>query len=234
MKEKSPINLFRSDRHSLRFALFLSTFLLLITAIFSVMLNASPALAVESPRQVVTESSDENAKRILIVYLTRTENTKAIAHIIHQEVGGDLVELVLQKPYPEDYETIVAQVDKENKTGYLPPLKTKVDDFKDYDTIFIGFPTWDMQLPPPMKSFMHEYDFAGKQVIPFNTNGGYGVGSSFRDIKELAPNADIVDGFSIRGGLEKEGVFLAIKGERREQARAEVIGWLRDIQMLSK
>jgi multimeric flavodoxin WrbA len=68
----------------------------------------------------------------------------------------------------------VAQVVWENETGYLPPLKTKIDSIEKYDVLFIGFPTRDMQMPPPMKSFLHEYDLSGKTVIPFNTNAGYG------------------------------------------------------------
>ena len=173
-----------------------------------------------------------NNNNVLIVYLSRTENTEAIAQLIHQEVGGTVVALELETPYPEDYAAIVAQVDRENETGYLPPLKTRIENIQDYDTVFLGFPTWDMQLPPPMKSFLNEYDLSGKTVIPFNTNGGYGVGSSFETVEDLCPDANILEGFSMKGGLERDGVLLAIKGERRQEARAEVIEWLRSIQVL--
>ncbi len=50
------------------------------------------------------------------------------------------------------------QVAKENETGFLPPLKTKIDNIKQYDVVFVGFPTWGMQLPPPMKSFLRQYN----------------------------------------------------------------------------
>jgi hypothetical protein len=60
--------------------------------------------------------------KILIVYLSRTNNTKALAEIIHKNIGGKLVRLELQNPYPEDYKAIVDQVVKENETGFLPPL----------------------------------------------------------------------------------------------------------------
>jgi flavodoxin len=40
-------------------------------------------------------------KNILIVYLSRTNNTKAIAEMIHKNVGGTLIELELEKPYPK-------------------------------------------------------------------------------------------------------------------------------------
>lgn len=105
--------------------------------------------------------------RILIVYLSRTNNTKAVAEMIQKEVGGKLVALELQKPYPENYRANVEQVVMENETGYLPPLKTEVDSIQKYDFVFIGFPTWAMKMPPPMKSFLHQYDLSGKTVIPY-------------------------------------------------------------------
>ena len=175
--------------------------------------------------------AEPRAKPVVIVYLTRTGNTKAVAEIIREEVGGDMVSLELETPYPEDYDAIVSQVDRENERGVVPPLKTKVEDIGKYDTVFLGFPTWDMQLPPPMKSFLHDHDLRGTTVIPFNTNGGYGVGSSFRSVEELCPESDILEGFSTRGGLERDGIYLAIKGGRRKKVHAEVIGWLKRIQM---
>jgi hypothetical protein len=66
-------------------------------------------------------------KKILIVYLSRTNNTKAIAEFIHQKVGGTIVPLELETPYPADYNATVQQVARENETGYLPPLKTKIE-----------------------------------------------------------------------------------------------------------
>lgn len=170
-----------------------------------------------------------NKTSTLIVYLSRTDNTKAVAEIIHDAVGGSLVALELKTPYPENYQAIVAQVERENETGYLPPLATRIPDIRQYDTVFIGFPTWGMRLPPPMKSFLKEYDLRGKTVIPFNTNGGYGVGSSFRQVKRLCTGCKVLQGYSTRGGLERDGIYLAIKGKRREAVRGEVLKWLREI-----
>src|SRR6185437_15458916 len=137
-----------------------------------------------------------SSRKILIVYLSRTNNTKAIAEIIQKNVGGKLVSLELEKSYPENYKSTVQQVVDENASGYLPPLKTKIDNIEKCDVVFFGFPTWDMQMPPPMKSFLHQYDLGGKTVIPFNTNAGYGVGSSFETVKKLCPNSKILEGFS--------------------------------------
>ncbi|WP_212003759.1 flavodoxin [Chitinophaga sp. HK235] len=124
------------------------------------------------------------------------------------------------------------QVSSENEKGYLPALKTKIDNIENYDVVFIGFPTWGMQLPPPIKSFLHQYDLSGKTVIPFNTNGGYGIGSSFDTVKQLCPKSKILKGFSIRGGSERDGKLLVIKEKEAAEAEAKVVEWLRSINLL--
>ena len=169
---------------------------------------------------------------ILIVYLSRTNNTKAIAEIIHKNVGGKLVALELQTPYPENYQAIVQQVAKENETGYLPPLKTKIDSIEKYDVVFVGFPTWGMQMPPPIKSFLRAYDFSGKTVVPFNTNAGYGTGSGFESVKQLCKNSTIPDGFTTKGGVERDGVYFVMEGEKLTKAETEVKAWLKKIKLL--
>jgi flavodoxin len=171
-------------------------------------------------------------KKILIVYLSRTNNTKAIAEIIQKNVGGRLVALELKTPYPENYKAIVDQVVVENATGFLPPLKTKIDSMEKYDVIFLGFPTWGMQLPPPVKSFLKQNDLSGKKIVPFNTNGGYGTGSSFDTVKELCPNSTVLDGYSTKGGVERDGIFFVMKGEKEKQAEMEVKKWLKKLNLV--
>lgn len=200
-----------------------------IIGLFAVLFTSS---CKEEQSFVSTEPT--NPERTLIVYLSRTSNTKVIAEIIQQNVGGTLVALELETPYPEDYRTTVNQVANENATGFLPALKTVVDSMQNYDIVFIGFPTWGMQLPPPIKSFLHQYDLSGKKVIPFNTNGGYGIGSSFQTVKDLCPNSEILDGFTIRGGSETNGIMLAITGNRRTEAETEVRNWLSRIAVIQK
>jgi hypothetical protein len=72
----------------------------------------------------------------------------------------------------------------------------------------------------------------GKTVIPFNTNGGYGVGSSFETVKELCPQSTILQGFTMRGGSEIDGHNLVIKDARAEVASNEVQSWLKTIGVL--
>ena len=201
---------------------------LAIATTFCLLLSCSKAREIPASGQPLTAE-----RKVLIVYLSRTNNTKALAEIIHKSVGGTLVALELERPYPADYTATVHQVARENETGYLPPLKTRIDRIEQYDVVFLGFPTWGMQLPPPMRSFLRQYRLEGKTVVPFNTNAGYGEGDSFRTVRELCPVSTVLEGFVTRGGVERDGQYLVIKERRAEEAREEVESWLKKIGMLS-
>jgi len=180
------------------------------------------------------KKSDVDPDTVLIVYLSRTNNTKTIAEIIQRNAGGTLVALELKKPYPENYRATVEQVVKENETGYLPPLKTKIDSMEKYGVVFVGFPTWDMKMPPPMKSFLKQHDLKGKKVIPFNTNAGYGVGNGFQTLKELCPDSKILEGFEMKAGAERDGQYLVIKDEKEKEAEMNVKKWLQKIKVIKE
>ena len=205
------------------------THLLLVSALLISTCSSSGIKKVNSNADTIS-----NSGKILIVYLSRTNNTKTIAEIIHKTVGGKLVALELVKPYPENYEETVQQVVRENETGYLPPLKTKIDSVRNYDVVFIGFPTWGMKLPPPMKSFLKQYDLSGKTIVPFNTNDGYGIGSSFDTVKELCPNSKILEGFTIKGGVDNDGKPRLSKDENAKNAERAVKKWLQKIKLIKE
>jgi len=178
------------------------------------------------------QSNPDN--KVLIVYLSRTNNTKTIAEIIHKNVGGKLVALELEKPYPDNYGATVQQVVRENESGFLPPLKTKIDSMQSYGIVFVGFPTWGMKLPPPMKSFLKQYDLVGKTIVPFNTNDGYGIGTSFDTVKELRANSNVLEGFTIRGGADTDRVARLTKEENLKDAERKVNDWLKKIQIVKQ
>jgi hypothetical protein len=69
-------------------------------------------------------------------------------------------------------------------------------------------------------------------VVPFNTNGGYGIGSTFDTVKELCPNSTVTEGYSIKGGVERDGIFFVMEGEKEQEARVQVKNWLQQINVL--
>ena len=70
-----------------------------------------------------------------------------------------------------------------------------------------------------MKSFLKQYDLKGKTIVPFNTNAGYGAGTGFETVKELCPDSKVLEGFEIKGGIERDGVYFVIKDKKQKSQK---------------
>lgn len=180
-----------------------------------------------SKNQEVGETM-KNSKT-LIVYYSRTGNTKAIAELIQEKVGGDLVQIETKEKRPTDYRKEVEQNAQEQEREILPELKTTIPDFAKYERIFIGTPTWNMALPQAVVSFLDSYNFNGKTIIPFNTHGGYGAGSTFSQISANTKGANVLEGYTVKGGEETNGRMLVIKDKNRKKVSKEIDNWLETI-----
>lgn len=161
-------------------------------------------------------------EKILITYFSRkganyvngsiinllVGNTETAAKMIQESAGGDLFEIKTVKTYPNDYTetTKVAQI--EQRQNARPELAAHVENMDEYDTIILGYPNWWGTMPMAVFTFLEEYDFTGKTILPFCTHEGSGMGHSESDIKKLCPGAKVEKGLPIRGssvkGAEKE------------------------------
>ena len=118
------------------------------------------------------------AKKILVTCFSHSGNTRVIANQIHGLVGGEIFEIVSVNPNPTDYDTVVEQARKELKASHRPKLKSKLENVKPYDAIFVGYPNWWGTFPMPVATFLEETDFTGKTVVPFCTHEGSRLGKS--------------------------------------------------------
>jgi flavodoxin len=151
--------------------------------------------------------------KALVIYYSRTGNTREIARLIHEKIGGDMVEIQTVEPYPDDYNAVTKQAKRELQSGYRPALKTKVEKIGAYDIVFVGSPNWWSTIAAPVKTFLSGYDLSGKTLAPFITHAGSGLGRSVTDIAALCPHSTILDG-------------LAVWGENATTAQNEVSAWL--------
>ena len=126
-------------------------------------------------------------------------NTERVAEFIQRAVEGDLFQVETINEYSEDYEICIEEAQKELKTNARPQLKTYLDSLDKYDNIFVGFPSWWGTMPMAMFSFLEHYNLAGKNIIPFCTNEGSGMGSSELDLKKICKGANVLPGLSIHG-----------------------------------
>lgn len=165
-----------------------------------------------------TTDATKPGKKILIVFYSRTGNTREVANQIHQLVGGDLVAMETVTPYPSDYRETTRQAKRELESDSRPPIKTKILDLASYDVVFVGSPNWWGTISMPVMTFLSENDLSGKTMAPFLTHGGSALGRSRADIQKLCPKATILDG-------------LAILGTAAKASQDHVATWLRSIGM---
>lgn len=156
----------------------------------------------------------------LIVYYSRTGNTKAVANQIQSLVGGDLFELRTTHSYPEDYRATTDQAKQELSSNFRPQLVNQVTNLDSYNLVFVGYPIWWSTFPMAFFTFFESANFAGKTIVPFCTHEGSGLSRSPADIAKLAPKAKLLQG-------------LAIRGKRASSAQAEVESWLKSLKLMS-
>jgi len=157
--------------------------------------------------------SDSN-KKILIAYYSRkgqnyvgsrivnlpVGNTEVAAKMAQELTGGDLFEIKTGKSYPVDYTEATEVAAAEKRANARPELTSHVGNMNLYDTIILGYPNWWGTFPMAVFTFLEEYDFTGKTILPFCTHEGSGLGGSERDIRRLCPDAKLLPGLAIRGG----------------------------------
>jgi len=114
-------------------------------------------------------------------------NTAKLASWIQQEVGSDLHSIVVEEPYSSDYDQCLDRAADEKAENARPALASHVDNMEDYDIVFLGFPNWWYTLPVPVLTFVEEYDWSGKTVVPFVTHGTGGLSSTIRDLTAALP-----------------------------------------------
>jgi len=135
--------------------------------------------------------------KVLIAYFSWGGNTRGVAEEIQEQTGADLFEIQLVKPYSDDYNTVLDEAQHDQNVQARPRIKNKVKDFSQYDTILLGYPNWWASIPMPIASFLEEYDFSGKTIVPFCSHGGGRFGQSLTAIAKLAPDAAMGEGLSV-------------------------------------
>ncbi len=101
-----------------------------------------------------------------------------------------------------------------------PKLGKMPESIACYDTIILGYPNWCGTMPMPVWTFLEQYDFTGKTILPFCTHEGSGIEKSIRDLQQLCPGAKIKKG-------------LAIKGQNVQSAGESIAQWLAELHLIN-
>ena len=134
-----------------------------------------------------TEHTESINGKVLIAYFSWGGNTAGIAEEIQVQTDADLFEITLVNPYSTDYNTVLDEAQRDqNEQVRLEPA-THVENMDEQDNILPGSTNWWVSIPMPTASFLEEYDFSGKTVVPFVVHGTGGISGSVRDMKECLP-----------------------------------------------
>lgn len=160
----------------------------------------------QTPRASVT-------KKPLVVYFSRSGNTRKIAEAIHKKVGGDIIEIETVEAYPEDYNATTKLAKQEQEQRARPAIKTKIPNLEEYGVIFLGYPNWWSSMPMPVFTFIEQGKLDGATIAPFMTHGGGGAGHSVDDLRKAVPHSKVLKP-------------LVISGKAAANATADIITWI--------
>lgn len=166
------------------------------------------------------EALDNTASggKVLVVYYSASGNTKRVAEDIAEAAGGDLFEITPTEPYTSDdlnWTNSDSRVSREHDDESLrdvPLATTEVENWDDYDTVFIGYPIWWGIAAWPVDNFVKDNDFTGKTVIPFATSASSGMGQSGTLLSEMAGTGDWQDGQRFRSNASANDVADWVNG----------------------
>lgn len=146
-----------------------------------------------------SDAPSEGGKTLVVVY-SASGNTKAVADYIVSATGADLFEITPTEPYTDadlnwtDPDSRVSREHDDESLRNVELTSTSVENWEDYDTVFIGYPIWWGIAAWVVDGFVKANDFTGKTVIPFCTSSTSGIGNSGTLLAEEAGTGNWLEG----------------------------------------
>ncbi len=121
--------------------------------------------------------------------------------MIAEKTGADMFEIVpAEDNYPTDnYSALTDMALQEQKDNARPAIANEIENFDDYDTVFLGYPIWWNDLPMILYTFLENHDFSGKTVIPFCTHGGSRMAGTEAKIRNVITADSVLNGLAVAG-----------------------------------
>ena len=180
--------------------------------------ETSSASQSENEDNTVDTDVESSGGKTLIVYYSASGNTEEVANYIASATGGDLFEIVPTEIYTDadlnwtDDDSRVSREHDNEEERNVPLVSDTVDNWDEYDTVFIGYPIWWGIAAWPVDGFIKANDFTGKTVIPFCTSASSGLGESGELLEEMAGTGEWLEGERFRSGASEETVRSWVEG----------------------
>ena len=144
-------------------------------------------------------------------------NTEIVAGIIKDLIPADSFKIEMKNPYSPVYMTCIEEAKKDLRAKARPELVSMPESIDEYDTVILAYPNYWGTMPMAVYTFLENFDFSGKTILPLCTNEGSGMGSSEREIKKTCPGAEVKKGLPITGSAaasSKSSVERWLKANR--------------------
>ena len=144
-------------------------------------------------------------KAIVIYFSAETGKTRVIAQELAKNIGADLSEIKPQQPYSEadlKWTNPIARCNKEKFGKKDVPVEGRIENWDEYDTVYLGFPIWYYAAPNVVSTFCKDYDWNGKTIHIFATSGGSGIGKTAEKLLPYVNGANIADAKRVTSAAE--------------------------------
>lgn len=152
--------------------------------------------------------------RSMVIVYSRTGETLAIARMIAEATGAELLRIEPKEPYAGAYSDMTSIAREEKRQGRRREIATAIPDLSRYERIYIGSPVWWNGLSTPMWTFLRDHPLEGRTVATFHSSGSSSASASRREAEALCPKARFIG-----------RPFLSSGGGAADR-KAEVRAWL--------
>ena len=165
-----------------------------------------------------SEPSNKAGGKTLVIYYSASGNTEGTANYIAAATGGDMFKLVPKDDYTDadlnyrDNNSRVVYEHNHPEARDIELVKNTVDNWDEYNTLFIGYPIWWQIAAWPVDGFIKANDFTGKTVIPFCTSASSGLGDSGKLLEEMAGTGNWLEGHRFSSGVSEQTVKDWVEG----------------------
>ena len=151
-------------------------------------------------------------KSLVAYFSAETGKTRRIAKQLAATVAADFFEIKPMKPYSEadlKWTNPLARCNREKIGKKDVPVSGMVQNWDEYDTVYLGFPIWYYGAPNVVSTFCKAYDWSGKKVYVFATSGGSGIGKTAEKLGPYVRGGKIVDARRVSSAeeLSKEKAY---------------------------
>lgn len=150
-------------------------------------------------------------QKVLVAYFSATKTTAKLAENLASAIHADLHEIQPEVPYTRadlDWMDKKSRSSVEmNDKSFRPAIANRVENMEAYDKVFVAFPIWWYVAPTIINTFLEQYDFKGKTIIPLATSGGSKMGSTNRELAPSCPGAKLKEGKVFSANTDKEALI---------------------------